>query len=142
MLRIRQARLAEIVALGSRLPEFSNPPTGKQYHDRLTGVRHLLLLAEWEGMPAGFKVGYEREESFYSWMGGVLPEFRRLGIARALADAQEEWARRQGFGQIVFKTRNQHKNMLLFALQNGFDIIGFTEKETVETNRILLRKVL
>jgi hypothetical protein len=32
--------------------------------------------------------------------------------------------------------------MLIFALKNGFDIIGFREKDQVEANRILLRKAL
>jgi hypothetical protein len=32
--------------------------------------------------------------------------------------------------------------MLIFALKNGFDIVGFKERETIKTNRILLRKKL
>ena len=75
-------------------------------------------------------------------MGGILPDFRKKGIAKALADTQEKWAKKQGYTTITFKTRNHHKGMLIFALKNGFDMIGFNERETVETNRILLRKTL
>jgi len=75
-------------------------------------------------------------------MGGVLPEFRGLGIAKILAEAQEKWAKKQGYKRLVFKTRNQHKGMLIFALKNNFNIIGFKEKESIETNRILLQKEL
>jgi len=65
-----------------------------------------------------------------------------MGIAQALADAQETWAKEQGYSTITFKTRNSHKAMLLFALKNGFNIIGFEAKETIAENRILLQKPL
>ena len=75
-------------------------------------------------------------------MGGVLPTYRRRNVAQRLAETQEEWARQQGYKTVTFKTRNQHKNMLLFALKRGFNVIGFKEKGNVETNRIVLQKVL
>ena len=71
--------------------------------------------AEVDGEPAGFKVGYERENYFYSWMGAVLPAYRRLGIAQKLADQQEKWAKSAGYTTIRFKTRNHHKGMFIFA---------------------------
>ena len=92
--------------------------------------------------PIGFKVGYQRENDFYSWMGAILPEFRRKGVAKRLAKAQEKWVKELGITSLTFKTRNQHKGMLFFALKNGFDIIGFKTKENVEENRILLQKKL
>jgi GNAT superfamily N-acetyltransferase len=139
---IREGTIAEAVAISRLLPEFDEPPAEEEYHRRLDKVPHLILLAFVADQPAGFKVGYEKEGAFYSWMGGVLPRFRRRGMARMLADRQEHWAKKQAYSQITFKTRNQHKNMLTFALQNGFDIIGFKQKEQVAANRILLRKIL
>ncbi len=141
-LTIREGRIEEAVALSEALPEFIDPPPASVYTERFEGVPHCIFIALWEGSAAGFKVGYERDGLFYSWLGGVLPAYRRRGIASALADHQEAWARANGYSTITFKTRNQHKNMLIFALQNGFDIVGFKEKDQVETNRILLRKVL
>ncbi|GJM31572.1 MAG: N-acetyltransferase [Saprospiraceae bacterium] len=141
-MQIRIGDITTVVQLSREIPEFIDPPTAEKYHQRLDTVPYLILVA-WEVEKAvGFKVGYERDGSFYSWMGGVLPGFRRMGIAQALADHQEAWARQHFYSSITFKTRNQHKNMLTFALRNGFDIIGFKEKETVATNRILLRKTL
>lgn len=75
-------------------------------------------------------------------MGAVPPAYRRGGIARSLAEAREGSARARGYDSITFNTRNQHKNMLIFAPRRGFDIAGFEEKAEIETNRIWLRKVL
>ena len=92
----------------------------------------------------GFKVGYDRDQdgSYYSWLGGVMPAFRRKGVALALAEAQEAWAKEQGFQSIRFKTRNRHKNMLHFALSRGFNIVGFEAHEDIGESRIWLEREL
>lgn len=140
--RIETADIAAAMQVAAMLPEFHNPPSAEVYRRRLSDVPHLILIARFGDQTVGFKVGYEREGSFYSWLGGVLPQYRRQGIARQLAAAQEAWAKKKGYDSITFKTRNQHRAMLIFALNNGFQIVGFREKETVATNRILLRKPL
>lgn len=142
MFNIREGDINTAVALSKQIPEFVNPHEAEEYEKRLSGVPHLILVVFANEEPVGFKVGYERDGAFYSWMGGILPDFRRLGLAKALADAQEHWAKQQGYETIIFKTRNCHKGMLIFALKNGFDIIGFEPKATSEQHRILLRKQL
>lgn len=141
-LKIKEADIETVVALSQQIPEFTQPHGREEYYKRLTGVPHLLLVAYIENKPVAFKVGYERAGIFYSWMGGVLPAYRRLGIAQALADAQENWAKAQGYPHITFKTRNSHRGMLLFAIQNGFQIISVEQRERIQDYRILLRKVL
>lgn len=142
MFEIKKGDISTVVELSRQLPEFVNPAGEDEYQRRLEGVRNLVLIAWDEKKPVAFKVGYEREDHFYSWMGGVLPEYRKKGLAKKLADVQEAWARKEGFETLIFKTRNQHKGMLIFALKNGFDIVGFSEKEETSANRILLKKVL
>ena len=93
-----------------------------------------------EGEKAGFKVGYARDDYFYSWMGGVLPKFRKRGVAKALAMEQEIWAKKNNFNSIQFKTWNQHKAMLIFSLKNGFDIIALEKRKRVVDYRIILEK--
>lgn len=141
-IHIRRATVAEVVELSDRIPELVNPHRAEAYEGRLFGVPHLILVAEIDGLPAAFKVGYERDGYFYSWMGGVLPAYRRRGLARALAEAQEEWAKKEGYPHLTFKTRNTHRNMLLFAIGRGFQIIELEKRERVEEHRILLRKAL
>jgi len=139
---IAPSDVATAVALSEQIPEFINPAGADVYAARLNGVPHLILVAFDGVVPVGFKVGYGCDGYFYSWLGGVLPAYRRLGIALRLAEAQEDWARQQGYPRIVFKTRNPHKKMLLFAIGRGFDIVGFKPKDTVDTHRILLEKAL
>jgi ribosomal protein S18 acetylase RimI-like enzyme len=139
---IREEKIATAVAISNQIPEFINPAGVPIYEQRLLNVPHLILVAYLNNEPVGFKVGYQKEDYFYSWMGGVLPKFRGLKIAKQLAATQEKWAKEQGYQHLVFKTRNQHKAMLIFALKNNFNIIGFKEKESIETNRIFLQKEL
>lgn len=140
---VRTGSIAEVVAMSTQIPEFNNPHQVEEYEKRLKGVPALVQVAEYDGKIAGFKVGYAQgEQLFYSWMGAVLPEFRQFGVAKALAVAQEKWAREQGFTRIQFKTRNRLKAMLHFGLSNGFDIIAVEPRDTVSEYRILLEKML
>ena len=104
--------------------------------------RGLLLIAFHGARPVGFKAGYALDATvFYSWLGGVLPEYRRQGIARQLLDYQHDWCRRSGFTCIRTKTLNQWKGMLLLNLQNGFDITH-TYKDSAGRLKIVLEKEL
>ena len=84
-----------VVRFSQTIPEFDNPPDHSEYHRRLDHVPHLILIAKLEGKLSGFKVGYERDGNFYSWMGGVLPAYRKRGVAKALAKYQEDWANKK-----------------------------------------------
>ena len=114
---INQGEIETVVQLTLEIPEFIEPHGAMEYHKRLTNIPHLILIAYVDDQAVGFKVGYEKEGYFYSWMGGILPKFRRIGIAKALANTQEEWARTMGYNTITFKTRNSHKGMLIFAFE-------------------------
>lgn len=132
----------DAVLISRQIPELKNPYGEEEYEKRFANTPHLILAVYLEGRAAGFKAGYERDGYFYSWMGGVLPAFRRHGIAQMLAEKQEAWARKQGYSSITFKTRNVHKGMLIFAIGNGFEIIGVDTMPDSSANRIWLKKVL
>ena len=125
-----------------QLPEFDSPYNIEEINNRINNVPHINLVAYVDKIPAGFKLGYEREGFFYSWLGGVLPKYRRMGIAKKLADEQEKWALKNNYSSIVFKTRNRHKAMLVFSIKNGFDIFKIDKKENIAEYRIWLRKSL
>ncbi|MFY7909589.1 MAG: GNAT family N-acetyltransferase [Emticicia sp.] len=142
---IREGTIAECIEISEKIPEFSSGNYDEaSYLQRLSNTQYLILVAEKDQQVVGFKVGYDRyrDGSFYSWLGGVLPENRKDGIATQLADEQEKWVSEQGFSSITLKTRNRFRAMLIFALKNGFLIENIEIKENIEDNRIILRKML
>ena len=142
-IEIVEGDVATLLQFSPQVPEFSPPYlTMEEYQRRVAGRRALILFAVVDGEIAGFKAGYEREDTFYSWLGAVFPAYRRMGIARMLAEVQEREIKGMGFPTVTFKTRNCHRNMLLFAIGNGFHIIGFEAREDPLQNRILLKKSL
>ena len=141
-IKIREGSIDEVVRISNQIPEFHTVYEKEEYHDRLRNVSHLVLVAYKEEQPVGYKVGYERDDdgSFYSWMGAVLPAFRRLHIAQSLADQQEAWAAQRGYSSIRCKTKNRLKAMQRFALGNGFDIVRLEDRDSIAERIIWMEK--
>lgn len=100
----------------------------------------LVQVARIGGEPAGFKLGYQEKPGyFYSWLGGVHPDFRRRGVGRALLRDQHAWLREQGFRTVTMKTRNQWQNMLLLSISEGFRITGVEHRPDDRELMIWLR---
>lgn len=91
---------------------------------RLDRTDLVVLVARLGGEPVGYKVGYgEGADVFYSAKGGVLPEHRRRGIARALLRRMEDEARALGYARLAFDTfPNQHPGMTGMALAERFTV--------------------
>ena len=142
--QLREASLAELLWVHERIPEFPGKASLDFYTERLKHRLHLALVAEKEGELLGFKVGYQSDTpaTFYSWMGGVRPEFRGKGIATALAEEQERWAKAQRFTSVLFKTRNRFPGMIQFGVKRGFKIVDLHPKGGVEDYRIVMHKDL
>jgi GNAT superfamily N-acetyltransferase len=137
--------LDEVLALYPYIPELVNPHGREEYERRFQAApAHLILVAREGAQPVGFKVGYEREAdgSFYSWMGGVARTYRRQGVAQRLAGAMERWVRQQGYRALKFTTRNHHRAMLSFAIDQGFDIYAVEPRATLAEYRVKLVKSL
>ncbi|MBT4662457.1 MAG: GNAT family N-acetyltransferase [Candidatus Marinimicrobia bacterium] len=129
--------------LSSKIPEFTSPYKIEVYKKRCAG-KYLALIAEIDNQSVGFKIGYDRlnDGSFYSWMGGVLPKFRRMGVAYSLANFQEKWATNNKFSSILLKTRQKHDGMIAFSLNRGFIITEETQITPAEETRIWMQKSL
>ena len=134
----------EAFEVATAIPEFGNQAYDLLEYQTRLAPPSLVLVAYLDDKAIGFKAGYQRgtPESFYSWMGGVLTDYRRLGVARELARQQEDWARDQGFKRIWFKTRNRNRAMLQFAWRNGFNISEVVPKQNILDYRIILEKQL
>lgn len=141
---IREGTISEAVKISNEIEEFDNPHPASIYANRMKGKDNLILIATVDKTLVGFKVGYDKfgDGSFYTWMGGVKSGFRRSGIARMLANTQEDYVKSKGYDSIILKTRNRHKNMLIFALDLGFKITEVLTHEGINENRIVLKKII
>jgi len=142
LITVKEGSIEEVVTISNKIPEFIEPYGVGEYLSRLQAVPSLVLVATKGDHLIGFKVGYKRESdgSFYSWMGGVLPAYRRLGVADKLADVQDAWAVENGFTSIKMKTRFRLKAMQKFAMKRGFEILLIEHRKPKEESIIWLEK--
>ena len=139
---IREGNLYDAVMVSANIPEFDDIYEIPKYSKRLNSAVHLILTAYDDHIPIAFKIGYDRysDGSFYSWMGGVLPNYRRKGIANYLADHQETWAKKKGYNSIKLQTRSKHNAMLVLAINRGFQITNRNEKTSNSNTHIWMSK--
>lgn len=125
---------------------FETPLSREVLLRELVSRPNLHILVAFVGEePAGYKIGFEYHsdhEYFYSWNGGVIAEFRRQGIARALMEEQHRWAKANGFRYIRTQTKNKYRNMLLLNIRFGFDVTGVYKKIREKHHGIVLEKEL
>lgn len=133
-------RLEDVMLILEQIPEFENPPSTEEILDRISHKPHLILTAYSQDQVIGFKIGYERNGDLYSWLGAILPKYRRQGVAASLSAYQEEWARNYGYTRIWMKTRNQFPEMLILAINRDFKVIGFESRKEISQHRIVLAK--
>ena len=141
---IREVDFEECVKLSKSILEFDSPYEINEYEKWCKGVKYLSLILDINDNPVGFKIGYDHynDGSFYSWMGGVLPDFRQNGVAKKLADFQEKWALKNGFTSIRMKTRKKHKTMIKFSLKRGFLFSREVSNKNPNETRIIMEKQL
>lgn len=85
----------------------------------------LLILAELDTEPVGFKLGFELSRGvFTSWLGGTLPSHHRQGIATAMLRAQHAWVARNGYHTLLTESANRFRGMVILNLLEGFEIVG------------------
>lgn len=139
---IREGSLTEVVAVIRAIPELNEYSLAK-LQERLASRPFLALVAVKDDKPIGFKLGYESEAGrFYSWIGGVVPKYRRQGIAQKLLDAQETWASENGYKFLDVKSMNRFPHMLQMLVKNDYLISGYVNKGTPLNSKICFSKAL
>lgn len=114
------------------------------FRRRLQGRRNaMLLVAELDDKAVGFACGYElRPTTYYSWLCGVLPDARRLGIASQLISAEQAWACENGYEMLRFECNNQARPMIHVAIRDGYDIVGIRWDSRSQSNLVIFEKNL
>jgi GNAT superfamily N-acetyltransferase len=121
------------------------PPKDADFFRRrfLGRYNPLMMIASLDSLPVGFFLGFELKPMVYfSWLYGVLPEFRRKGIASQLMTAVHTWCQGHEYDSIRFECQNQHRPMLHLAINEGYDIVGIRWDADRSANLIIFEKVL
>ena len=104
---------------------------------RRTGNPRLCGLGQ--GKPIG-SLGF-KVETFFSWMSGVLPEFRRQGIASAIMRRQHQWCHQHGMRHVSARIHNLNIPMLQLCLKHRYLITG-SVMESEERLKVMLQHTL
>ena len=89
-----------------------------------------VFMAKIDSRPVGFKAGYATaHDRYYSWLGGVDPDFRRRGIATKLMAQQHGWLRKSRFKLLETHVEQDNTAMVQLNLNNGLAITGFFLKD-------------
>jgi predicted GNAT superfamily acetyltransferase len=113
------------------------------FKQRINGqLKALYVLAYNDNKLIGFKIGYPyNDDTFYSWVGGVHPKYRKQGIARQLAKLQEDYVKNNGFVKLRTKSMNPFKPMMILNLKNGYNITNIYTNTKGQT-KIVFEKQL
>ncbi len=143
---IKKTDLKEVFAIHKKIPEFTpNPPkTLKEFEDEIKDKKYLVLTAYCDGKMAGYSIGYDKfsDRSFYIWLCGVIPEYRKQGIFSSLILYQEKWSNQNGYKSIKVKTWNRRVQMRIALDKLDYYLVGFEEKPDVLDNRLIYEKIL
>jgi GNAT superfamily N-acetyltransferase len=121
------------------------PRRDEEYFRRRFVGKHnpLTLLARIHGQPAGFWMGFELKPLvFYHWLGAVLPDYRRQGVALQLHEAQQSWARENGYEYLRCECLNGQREFIHFAVATGHAIVGVRWDATHADHLVLFEKGL
>ena len=123
---------------------FTPPRDVDSFRRRVEGRRGvLILIAQLERRPVGFLSALElKPDTHFGWLCGVLPEFRRHGIASQLLGAHEAWARQEGYELLRFECYNRHRPMLHTAITHGYNIVGIRWDGQHHDNLVIFEKDL
>lgn len=117
--------------------------TYDNFDNKISSKTKLLVIVAMDGKKViGYKIGYEIDkDTFYSWLGGVNPDYRGQGIASTLMEKQHQYLKEKCYKVVRTKTMNRWRNMLVLNLKTGFDVVEtYTDEKGL--HKIILEKRL
>ncbi len=135
----------ELPVIAELYNEIFRPPHDVAWFKRRFLGRHnpLILLASLDKQPAGFATGFElKPNTFFAWLTGVHPAFRRNGIATQIHEAEADWARDHGYLYLRMECHNAHRPILHLAIATGFNVVGLRWDQDRSENLLIFEKVI
>lgn len=141
---VKEDSIEVAVKVNATITEFDKPYNKAYFEDRYKNSAKLILVAYVDNQPAGYMVSYDKNNdgSFYCWMTGVDPLFRRLGLLNLMMQYLFDWAKNKSYSKITLKTRNNRREMLSYLVKSGFYFAEVQSQPSIEDNRILLEKIV
>jgi len=132
--------LSKLIALENQI--FEKPMTAEDFIAESRGKKGLQILIARDGEElCGYKLGFEYySDIFFSMTGGVVPGYRRKGVATALMERQHHLAREAGYFYVRTHTKNKYRDMLLLNIKSGFQITGVYKSLKEAHQGIVLEK--
>ena len=89
-------------------------------------------------------VTFEGRRVLYTWIGGTRRDWRGQGHFRALTEQQELWAIREGFDEIVVKTKNKFYEMRGTLDHLRFEVVKYERNgsDNAESKVYLSKRLL
>ena len=140
---IKEVSIDEALQVHLEIPEFD--AIDHELIEKRCGNKNTLIICAYlDGQKAGYLIGYDKfgGGSFYCWMAGVIPRYRRRGTLTSLMAYCMQWATTCGYAKLKIKTRNNRREMLSFLVANEFNFIEVEQKEPISQNRISLERAL
>lgn len=124
-IHINKANPDIISDLITAIPEFDNKNSAEDITDRLHGKQAAIWCYYMGDDIAGFLICYDIDEfTYYNWIMGVLPDFRRQGCGEYMIDHFEDCAEKYGYRKCAVKSMNKYRSMLALLLRKGYDILS------------------
>lgn len=116
----------------------------ESFRRRFLGRYNVLqMVARVNDRPVGFFMGFElKPTTFFAWFYGVLPDFRRQGIATQLMEAVHAWAGEEGYESVRLECHNAARPMLHLAIELGYVIAGIRYEPERADNLVIFEKAL
>lgn len=123
---------------------FGKPMSKDKISRQLSTKHNMSILIAYDGTePVAYKVGFERSQRiYYSWIGGVSPDYRGKGLAKELMKRQHQLAKEKSYKVVCTQTNNSYKEMLILNLKYGFEIKGTIQSTGDDYLTIILEKSL
>ncbi|WP_216825090.1 GNAT family N-acetyltransferase [Agarilytica rhodophyticola] len=130
-----------ILKIGSQIPEFGSEHNIQKLESRLTDKICAIIIAYDNQLPVAYKIGYALSSyQFYSWLGAVVPKYRKKGIADAMLQQQESWVIDHNYNTISVRSMNRFPAMLHMLISRGYHISGYIDNGTSDNSKVCFIK--
>ncbi|KKP67743.1 MAG: GCN5-related N-acetyltransferase [Candidatus Moranbacteria bacterium GW2011_GWE1_35_17] len=126
-------QLEQIVAVNGEIFKGmyeSEPYSFNQYQERLKNLEPKIFVAKIGDRIIGNSISYNKENSLYVWIMGVLKDCRNKGIATKLFENNEQFAKENNYESVIAKVYNVSQEMIRLLLARNYQIVDIEKSDS------------